>query len=217
MHFDLGPSRRAGQVVALSFVGTLALLIGTYAQASEATELELSLIFATGSGLLALLGGLLLGRGSAREIFGGTPRGTDWGWAVAVGLAGFAIAWVYVEGLNALLATVVDEPEAPVDAPSTLPVLLFTVAILAPFTEELLDRGVAWAALARLGSARQTILLTAMLFALSHGLNGGGLLEFPHRFAGGLLLGWLRHTSGSLAPCILAHVIWNAVAVLLGG
>jgi membrane protease YdiL (CAAX protease family) len=204
-------------VVAVSFVGTLALLIGTYTQIEVASELELSLIFAAGSGVLALIGGLMLGRESAPEIFGQTPRAKDWGWAVAVGLAGFAIAWIYAEGLNALLASILEEDEVPVEESVSLPALLFSVAILAPFTEELLDRGVAWAALARLGSVRQTILLTAMLFALSHGLNGGGLFELPHRFAGGLLLGWLRHTSGSLAPCILAHVTWNAVAVLLGG
>ncbi len=41
------------------------------------------------------------------------------------------------------------------------------------------------------------------------------LLEIPHRFAGGLVLGWLRHKTNTLWSCILAHLINNLLACWL--
>lgn len=37
------------------------------------------------------------------------------------------------------------------------------------------------------------------------GTTNACLFEVPHRFAMGLLLGWLCHRTDSLAPCVLAH------------
>jgi membrane protease YdiL (CAAX protease family) len=48
---------------------------------------------------------------------------------------------------------------------------------------------------------------------LLHALNGAGGLELPHRFVTGLILGWLRLSTGSLAPCVLAHFVNNALAL----
>jgi membrane protease YdiL (CAAX protease family) len=39
------------------------------------------------------------------------------------------------------------------------------------------------------------------------------VVALPHRFATGLVLGWLRERSGSLAPSITAHFVNNALAV----
>jgi len=65
----------------------------------------------------------------------------------------------------------------------------------------------------RNGSPGVAIFLSAALFALVHGLNGGFLLELPHRFVGGVVMGWLRHRSGSLVPGFLAHLLNNVLAV----
>ena len=43
----------------------------------------------------------------------------------------------------------------------------------------------------------------------------GYVLELPHRFVMGLLLGWLRARSNSLAPCVLAHFTHNLLAILI--
>ena len=43
------------------------------------------------------------------------------------------------------------------------------------------------------------------------------LFEVPHRFAMGLMLGWLRHRTGSLAPCVLAHALHNGVVMGIWG
>ncbi len=91
---------------------------------------------------------------------------------------------------------------------------LWLAMVLFPvLSEEWLDRGVLWAALRRVTGVRATVLCTAILFALMHGLNGGGILEVPHRFVVGLGLGWLRLRSGSLLPGILAHALLNTLAI----
>jgi membrane protease YdiL (CAAX protease family) len=48
-----------------------------------------------------------------------------------------------------------------------------------------------------------------MMFAVWH-LNP---LQFPGAFAGGLVLGWLRHRTGSLWPCIWLHALFNGIVV----
>lgn len=93
----------------------------------------------------------------------------------------------------------------------------FAVALLvgAPLVEEWLDRGVLLCAREPLTSERGRVVVSAMLCAIAHGLNGGFLLELPHRFVGRVVLGLLRSRSGSLAPPIVAHVTWNGLALAL--
>lgn len=91
--------------------------------------------------------------------------------------------------------------------------LIVLVVVVAPLTEEWVDRGALWAACRRAGSPQVALLATSALFALSHGLNGGYLFELPHRSVGGLFLGWLRWRSDSLAAPILAHATWNGISV----
>lgn len=92
---------------------------------------------------------------------------------------------------------------------------LFAV-VAAPLLEEWLCRGVLWTAASRVTTPRRTIVLTSMLFAVMHGLQGVLFLAFPHRFLGGLALGWLRMKSGSLVPCVIAHATCNLIAVTVG-
>ncbi len=67
----------------------------------------------------------------------------------------------------------------------------------------------------RIAGPGTTLFATAMLFAFMHGLNGGWLLEVPHRFLAGLGLGWLRLRTGSLWPGIFGHALLNSLAVLV--
>ncbi len=50
---------------------------------------------------------------------------------------------------------------------------------------------------------------------MMHGLGGGWVLEFPHRFVSGLIFGWLRLRSGSLLPGMLAHFLHNALSLIV--
>ncbi|MCA8947947.1 MAG: CPBP family intramembrane metalloprotease [Planctomycetes bacterium] len=89
---------------------------------------------------------------------------------------------------------------------------LVSLVVLAPLLEEWLCRGVAWRAAAAMSSPRAALLLTAILFAFLHGLQGH-MLALPHRFVAGLVFGALRLGSRSLWPGILAHALHNAAAV----
>jgi membrane protease YdiL (CAAX protease family) len=105
-------------------------------------------------------------------------------------------------------------PLDPAAAPTELPLaLLVGTLVAAPVVEELLCRGVAWRAAERLASPGAALVLTAILFGFLHGMNGGYVLELPHRTAAGLVFGWLRWRSGSLAPGVLAHALHNAAAL----
>lgn len=151
---------------------------------------------------------LLRSERRAHVISEGPVARSAWAWALPIGLLGFAVSHFYVEGLAALLSF---EVESELDPAEFWPMLYLTI-IAAPLLEELLCRGAAWQAALELGNERIALVLTAVLFAVLHGANGGFVLEFPHRFAGGLLLGWLRWRTGSIVPCVLAHFIWNVLA-----
>jgi len=202
--------RRHSRAVASVFVGTLggmlllALVLGE--EGSETQYLLAALAAQLVAGFTALA---LLGKGAWRASLAGPASVRDLALALPIGALGFAASFVWVESVW-VESIFPGAPEFDELAPG-LPLLLLG-ATLVPIVEEWLDRGVLWNALAPLTGRAGQIVLTAMLFALLHGLNGGFVLELPHRFAGGLLLGWLRARSGSLLPSIVAHVTWNALA-----
>jgi membrane protease YdiL (CAAX protease family) len=87
------------------------------------------------------------------------------------------------------------------------PVLL--VCVSAAVFEELAFRGVIFGVLRRHARLAETLLITATAFAILH-LSAFALVS--HTLLG-LYLGWLRHRSGSLYPCVLAHFLHNALAL----
>jgi membrane protease YdiL (CAAX protease family) len=94
-----------------------------------------------------------------------------------------------------------------------LPLLFLTVVVAAPVGEELFFRGFlfrGWAQ-SRLGAAGATVL-TALLWAVIHVQYDWFFVT--HIFVGGLMLGWLRHRSGSTLLPMLMHAVMNFVATL---
>lgn len=89
------------------------------------------------------------------------------------------------------------------------------VLLVAPLLEEWLCRGLLWDALAPFARPATRNAATAILFAFLHGLNGGYVLEVPHRFLAGLAFGWLRCRGRSLWSCVMAHFLVNLGAMLL--
>lgn len=86
------------------------------------------------------------------------------------------------------------------------PQLLLTVLPLCvgvPLLEELLFRGLITVP----GCTRLSIVLSALLFAMAHGLNG---FVLPLSFVG-LLLGCVAARTGSLLPGIVLHGLFNLV------
>jgi uncharacterized protein len=82
-------------------------------------------------------------------------------------------------------------------------------ATVVPFAEELFFRGLGVRALAFLGSV-WAILGTAVVFGLGHGL----LIAMPVFIAFGVALGWVRLRSDSVWPGIVAHGLFNALALV---
>ena len=150
----------------------------------------------------ALLALPLLGPGALRQVFGSRPAPA----AMVAGMVAALVAAPMFWGYAWLIARAGH-------APSIGSMTAFYWAehlrriLLGPLAEELLCRGLLWAALRRLASARVAIALTALVFMLLHGPER--VRDFPCLFAFGLLMGALRHRSGSLSPTILAHSATN--------
>lgn len=161
------------------------------------------------SGLVAIV---LLGRGAAVASFARPGRAVWCLTGAALGIAAFGFSYFYVGGLYSLrgLGELFEGIDRyPLDLPTVV-----SIAVLPALFEEWLDRGVLWNACDRVTTPGRTILTTTFLFTFMHGV-GSGFLAYPHRFVGGLAMGWLRHRSGSLLPGIAAHFIHNLLCVLV--
>jgi ABC-2 type transport system permease protein/sodium transport system permease protein len=98
-----------------------------------------------------------------------------------------------------------------------LPVVLLAMAVAPGVCEELFFRGFFYGGVRQHFKPIATILITAIAFALFHVVMAGGAA--PERILPsglmGLLLGWVRHRSGSVIPGILLHVVHNAALLTI--
>jgi len=90
-------------------------------------------------------------------------------------------------------------------------IAIFSAVVVMPVVEEILFRGLFFGVLEKRLSAGWTIVITAAAFALFH-LQ---LAFFLPIFLGGVVCGWARSKSGTLALPILLHVLNNAISVLM--
>ena len=88
------------------------------------------------------------------------------------------------------------------------------LAVIAPFVEELMFRGLGYSLLRFLG-AYPSMLIVGVAFGLDHGLLEGLLVLIPF----GIALAWVRERTNSVLPGMLVHAVFNggtlALAVLL--
>lgn len=89
-------------------------------------------------------------------------------------------------------------------------VTIITVCVIAPFAEEILFRGIFLRSFLVNYSTVNAIILSALLFALSH-LN---IYQIPVALIIGCFLGWLYVRTRSLWPCIVGHSLYNACALI---
>jgi sodium transport system permease protein len=85
---------------------------------------------------------------------------------------------------------------------------VIAVTVVAPIAEELTYRGAGFALLRGYGE-RWAVLVTALLFALGHGL----LEAFVPLVVFGVVVALLRSRTGSVLPGMLVHATFNGVAV----
>lgn len=84
------------------------------------------------------------------------------------------------------------------------------VALVAPVVEELVFRGLGFTAVGSVFGPVVAILVTGIAFGLAHGL----LEALPILALFGIVLGWLRHRTGSVYPAMALHAIFNGVALI---
>jgi membrane protease YdiL (CAAX protease family) len=87
----------------------------------------------------------------------------------------------------------------------------FSVVIVPPWTEELLFRGMSIEGLRQRYTARATVGMTALAFAMSHG-SAHAILP---ALVAGLLFATVSYRTGSVLPSLLMHTGVNATPLLL--
>jgi membrane protease YdiL (CAAX protease family) len=87
----------------------------------------------------------------------------------------------------------------------TLAAALVALGLFVPLCEELLFRGLGFAAI-----SRYAVPITATAFAIAHGLPE----LLPPVFVAGLVLGELRRRTGSLWPGVCAHAAVNLIGIV---
>ena len=89
--------------------------------------------------------------------------------------------------------------------------LALVVIVGAPIVEEIVYRGVVQPGLVSSWGRSVGILVTAVLFAAIHMQP----VEFPGLFAFALVLGWARHSTGTIGTSIVTHMAFNATGLAL--
>jgi len=140
-----------------------------------------------------------------------TPRTTTWGIAGAVPMLVVmailaAIPWPPSQEILVRVRDVV----TPLFRESTV-LQLGVVALAAGVGEELLFRGVMQTATTRVTGAAAAIVLTSLVFGLAHAITPlyAMLAAFISAY-----LGWMMVATGSLVPPIVAHAIYDWIALV---
>lgn len=93
---------------------------------------------------------------------------------------------------------------------STIWLELLGSALITPFLEELLHRGVVFGRLRRRMGALPSLLISALIFAGLH----FNIVQFIYAFVLGIVFGLFVEKSGQLYPAVIAHVVANGIAVI---
>ncbi len=159
-------------------------------------------------GLLVLLAGMLAGH----YAFGALRRCSFRYFfeAVLVGGAFFTIAYFYTDLVREALAgeDAVD-PLSGLRDQLGLGWALFVVALCPAIFEELAFRGMLQGRLSALYGRKMGLSMTAVMFALAHGVT----LGFPFHVGIGFYLCSLRSRCGSLYPGIVMHFLYNGALI----
>ena len=159
-------------------------------------------------------------RSFARD-FGWRIRGID----VGLGFAGALVARV-ISGLTVapipIPARSIDAPESGIfekvtNTPWDWVALILIVCVGAPLIEELFFRGLLQSRLVAIAGTAPGIVIASVLFGAAHLIAWQGPLTLVYGMAiagGGVVLGLMFQLTGRLGPSVMAHMFFNAQAVL---
>lgn len=190
---------------------------------SRATEIALSSLALW----VGLLGAVALvsrrrGTGSLVRDFGLRIRWSDLGFGLAGAIVGRIVAGIAIAPLPLLDPDFGDGSDrsvfegATVDARSWL-VLVLVVCVGAPLVEELFFRGLLQSRLVGRMGLVVGIVVASALFGAAHLIAWDGPLTVVYAWAvacGGLVLGATYHYSRRLGAAVVAHALFNAVALV---
>jgi sodium transport system permease protein len=91
--------------------------------------------------------------------------------------------------------------------------VLLVLALIPAICEEIAFRGFLFAGLERNRGHVRAILITSILFGLSHGV----LQQTITASVIGVLLGWIAYRTGGIACTIVFHVVHNSISMILAG
>lgn len=156
---------------------------------------------------------LALARGLAPGVLG-LVRPASWRSAVGKMLLALVAIWVIGAALDTFLKAGEEQGLVPPDWESDRAVPFaanfVVVALIAPVVEELMFRGLGFAAVRDMFGATAAIVVTALAFGLAHGLVVG----LPVLTIFGAILAWLRLKTASLYPPIALHAVFNGAALI---
>lgn len=96
-------------------------------------------------------------------------------------------------------------------------IVLFSVVVIAPVTEELIFRGYMYDVFRRSFGAYIAVGVTALLFTLAHLPQlGGEPCAFLAIFSLGIIFALARLKTGSILPPIIFHAIYNFIYIAIG-
>jgi ABC-2 type transport system permease protein/sodium transport system permease protein len=91
--------------------------------------------------------------------------------------------------------------------------ILLALALVPGVCEEFFFRGMLYSSLRSITSPWRTILISAVVFGLFHVV--AGTILAPERFLPsmmlGMVLGWVRHRTQSVVPCMALHTVHNGL------
>lgn len=157
------------------------------------------------------LGAVVCARGMGEDL-GTAPTRRGYGLAALVGVGAIGVSAVWSLLLTALGADFGNQMIVDAITGGPRVGLVLAVVVVAPLLEELLFRGWVQPRLMRRFGDPAGFAITAVGFAALH-LDAPQVA--PPILALALALGWLRLRTGSVWPGVLAHMINNAVALLL--
>ena len=214
-----------GTYLAVVVVGAPLEAIGA---ALPRPAVELLLVSLQAAVTLALVRLLVVGTGalSWHEIGfrrGGGAAVADLAWGVVLAGPVILVTIVVAAILSALVGQAPESPLPPTGTAESLVLHLVAGAAIAPLAEEVLFRGVAVTAWARLAGPSSAILRSSVLFALAHVLLEGGetfeaaaglfVVGFVGRLPVAVALDWIYLRRGSIWSAIGLHGAFNAVLI----
>jgi membrane protease YdiL (CAAX protease family) len=158
------------------------------------------------------------GTGSIFRDFDFRFRWADLGYGAAGAVAGRLVSAAFAAPLPVSARRLRDLDRSAFGDQTPWLVLVVITCVGAPLIEELFFRGLLQTRLVgRLGVV-PGIAVASVLFGAAHMINWQGVDTFVYAWAivgGGLVLGIIRHVTGRLGPAIVAHAIFNGIAMVL--